>query len=421
MMLRLFFFIACWMGGAWAQMALASGTRREALSEILKVEAFTQLADGELKRTQESGMQTEGALETVWLQSNTDPVIRYEMPFAKVEERSSVLAEYFRTYGPTLELDAFYSDRDLAQINRYLVFGPMKGDTPTLGAQRFMLRLKMDRPKDFQVMSLQSARMRGNGKPAFTCPLSAGTMQESPYFKKTIWQSDGKLQKAFTLSGSDSKCLHLFAYLLFWGDFANPLYVRDQFVGEVAQGLTPMIEAYELPFPAQKLEQLTSILRGVDKDKVPWETPVAFWAPYLAATEYGQVEESVMRTFSNRGTCSQVLTVTYKPYEADLVTAQSIPVHTDRHAYAPASPHAEDSCKAYLDEAYEAWKKNILFVMPKKIHLGHFKMQTVNRTTKPKGATIEERKTSYLGFYKEAVTEEENGLSNGSANQPVLR
>lgn len=412
-MLRFIYIVAAWLLCPWMSIAAASApatTTSAATMSVAtgpeRVEESTQLAEGELKETQAQGNQTEGPLETVWLQSNTDPIIRYEVPFAKVEERSPVLAEYFRTYAPTLtlDMDLFYSDKDITQIQRYLVFGLVEGEPLTLGTQRFLRHLKVDRAKDFQMIALQSARNRSSGKPALTCPLSAGSAQASPYFHKHMWHPDGKLRAAFTVPGSDSKSLYLFAYLLFWGHFSNPFFVRDQFMTYASQSIQPMIEAYQLPIPYLKLQQLNAVLRGIDKEKVPWDGPDSFWDPFLAASEYGQVEEKIVRTFSTQGPCQQALTGTYKPYQMER-TSSAAPVilPEDVRAYAPAGPDPEAACRAYMDAAYENWKKKFLFTRAKKTHLGHFLMKTDQKTTKPKGATVEEKRNAYLSFDKDAV------------------
>ena len=379
-------------------------------SEPLRREASTQLSEMACKSTTETGMQTEVAdpLNTVWLQSNTDPVIRYEVPFAKIQERSPVLADYFRLYAhsatPTLAMDAFYSDKDVSQIQRYLVFGLQDGEALTYGTKRFLEQLQTNNPKDFQVITLQSAYNRSNGKPAFSCPLSAGTVQKSAYFQQKMRLPDGTLRETYTVPGTDPKSLHLFTYLLFWGHFSNPFYVRDQFTDSVRHGLHPMIESYCLPFPYKKLQQLSMILRGIDRNKVPWENTSVFWVPFLEASKYGQIEESIVRTFSNQGTCSQVLTASFKPYQDDpAIVPKSTPLMTDTRAFAPAGPDPEEVCKAYLDKAYETWKKKVLFVRPKEVYLGHFVVKTSKKSLKPKGATMEERRSTYLAFYRAAT------------------
>ncbi len=421
-MLRPLFCVTWWWVSAWGQLgwagdhAIVEGPLMGAVfhqesghEHLLLAEDSTQLGDGELKSTREDGVQTDGPLETVQMRSNTNPVVSYDIPFAKIAERSPVLADYFRTYSPILEMDAFYLERDLSQINRYLVFGLPEGEKLTLGTQRFLKRLEEGQAKDFQVVTIQSARLLSSGKPAFTCPLSVGTLQQSPYFKERIWEADGTLRKVFMVPGSDSYCLHLFSYLLFWGPFANPFFVqekismRDKFgVDFVAQGLKPMIKEYKLQFPCRKLEQLTDILKNLEENKAPWKTPTTFWEPFLEATEYGEIEEHVSRTFSNKGPCSQVLTVTYHPSSVERDGRASVPLHTDRHAYVPADLRNPNACKAYLDEAYKVWKEKTLFARPGKSHLGHFVKHTESKSTKPKGTTIEERTSTYVGFYGEA-------------------
>ncbi len=386
--------IACWLLCPW----ICTASER--------VEVSTQLTEGEMKDSHDIGTQTEGPLETVWLQSNTDPIIRYEVPFAKVEERSPVLAEYFRTYSPTLTLnmDLFYCEKDITQIQRYLVFGLVEGEPLTLGTQRFLQQLQVGRAKDFQLIALQSARNRSSGKPALTCPLSAGSVQASSYFQKYIWHPDGKLRATFTVPGSDSKSLYLFAYLLFWGHFANPFFVRDQFITYASQGIQPMIEAYQLPIPYLKLQQLNGVLRGIDRDKVPWDGPASFWDPFLAASEYGQVEEKIIRTFSTQGSCRQVLTGSYKPYPMEGVPpAVAVILPEDVRAYAPAGPDPDAACRVYMDAAYKNWKKKFLFTRVKKSHIGHFLMKADQKITKPKGATMEEKRNTYLSFDRDAV------------------